>query len=1277
MTVTLDRLPADPDADRRGLEADLRRALADDKLQLHYQPVIDAKTREVAGVEALLRWQCPGRGWVPPDRFVPLAEEIGLIEPITEWVLSRAGRDLAPLMALCPPFRLSVNLPAREVRPERVAKLLRLVADQHGLAAERLEFEITERTLLGDVPSVHAALASLAAAGVSLAIDDFGTGYSSLSYLDRYPIGRLKIDKSFVQRLDSSPRGRKLTEAILLMAGALDVETVAEGVETIDQLAFLIGKGCRYIQGYLFSRPLPIAALATFVAGFRFPEDLLDAALWPQGLSLPRVLADNQEQALRLFVEHVPAAVAMFDPAMRYVAVSARWLSDHRIADPDVIGRCHYEVVPHTPQRSREVNARCLAGAVERCEEDRTVGPDGRAEWTRWEVRPFTNGIGDVAGIIIFSERITERKEAELRQHESEQRLADLLGVASDWLWETDAEHRVIAGFGDVDTLRADAGIQGGRAPDGSAPLDTTAGWGAAAVIGCRRWDQPGIEPGNEAFWRAHQAELDAHRPFRGFVYPRRTRDGDLVWREVSGRPVFDHDGRFKGYRGVARDVTARERAEATLRARAVQLELASEMAGLGYWHHDMLHGRRTLSDGLYRILGRDPGSVVLDDAGRTELVHPDDRQAFADTVAAAMAARAPYRLRVRIARPDGGVREVVTSGRPQLADDGRLLGYFGVVYDITDQLGTEAALAHSSDENQMFRAIIEALPDHVYAKDLESRFLVANAATVALFGLSGPDQLIGKCDHDFHPKELADRFLAEERAILRDGRTARFEHRNVFDGETRIVSALKAPLRDAAGRLIGLVGINRDITDLVRAREQAAAERRTNEVYRAGIELLPDLFYVKDLEHRFLAANRAVARQVGAARVEDVIGRTDADFHPPDLARTYREQEAAVLAGGEPVLLQQPARRADGTPGWLASLKSPLRDAHGTLIGLVGHASDITEQKRQEAALQSQAEELRELSAMVIRTAQEAERLRDLLAEAAAAVSDGVALFDPQDRLVLCNDAFSAAYGAAPAGLLGRSFEELQRNPAFRARLRLDDAGFEAWLDKRLAAHRIATGTPEEWERDGQWGLVRERRAKDGSIVLSRADITHLKRVEQDLRQLAARDALTGLSSRRDFVAKGSRLFARGASFGRPAALLLFDLDHFKRINDSHGHPVGDQVLRQVAGVCSGLVRPTDLFARWGGEEFILLLDGEDTKAALRIAERLRRGIAAMTVRDGPAGIRLTASFGLAVGDGQSGSLDELIDRADHALYRAKRAGRNRVEVAAEQATDALATGG
>ena len=237
------------------LETSLRHALEENQLELYYQPQIDIASRQVLGLEALLRWRHPGEGLIPPDRFIPLAEKTGLIIPIGKWVLYEACRQAAAV----PGLRVAVNLSARQFHQENLVAVVKEVLDETGMPPGNLELEITESALIYEVESAIATMHLLSGLGVSISLDDFGTGYSSLSYLKRFPIDTLKIDKSFISEVTTDPGSEVIANTIIAMAHSLNLKVIAEGVETEEQLAMLRERECDQAQGYLISRPVPFS----------------------------------------------------------------------------------------------------------------------------------------------------------------------------------------------------------------------------------------------------------------------------------------------------------------------------------------------------------------------------------------------------------------------------------------------------------------------------------------------------------------------------------------------------------------------------------------------------------------------------------------------------------------------------------------------------------------------------------------------------------------------------------------------------------------------------------------------------------------------------------------------------------------------------------------------------------------------------------------------------------------------------------------------------------
>ena len=254
--------------EKRALQQDLRSAIARGEIELHYQPQahIDG---EITGFEALVRWHHPTRGLISPATFIPMAEESGIIVPLSEWILRTACREAASWPR---PLDVSINLSPVQFQRGNLPKLLHEILLETGLAPARVELEITEGVLIGDFERALSILRQLKHLGLRIAMDDFGTGYSSLSYLQSFPFDKIKIDRSFVANLGRSQQAATIIRAVIALGRGLNLPVVAEGVETEDQLKFLANERCNEIQGYLVGKPKPIAGYAAVVGRQPVPQ---------------------------------------------------------------------------------------------------------------------------------------------------------------------------------------------------------------------------------------------------------------------------------------------------------------------------------------------------------------------------------------------------------------------------------------------------------------------------------------------------------------------------------------------------------------------------------------------------------------------------------------------------------------------------------------------------------------------------------------------------------------------------------------------------------------------------------------------------------------------------------------------------------------------------------------------------------------------------------------------------------------------------------------------
>jgi diguanylate cyclase (GGDEF)-like protein len=273
--------------ERIALENDLQQAMARGELCLHYQPQVSLQTGRIVGIEALMRWRRGERGYVAPALFIPIAEQLELIHDLGRWALRTACAQLKAWGEAAAGVRMAVNVSARQFRGKQLAEQVARAIEETGLDPARIEIELTESMLVENPEQARRTLEELKAIGVQLSLDDFGTGYSSLNYLTRFPLDCLKIDKSFVKRASEDKHSTVIIEGIILLAGALGLRVVAEGIETEEQLALLKAHGCDEGQGYLFSKPVAAGEVEALMQASATPRVARSAGGARLGLAVP------------------------------------------------------------------------------------------------------------------------------------------------------------------------------------------------------------------------------------------------------------------------------------------------------------------------------------------------------------------------------------------------------------------------------------------------------------------------------------------------------------------------------------------------------------------------------------------------------------------------------------------------------------------------------------------------------------------------------------------------------------------------------------------------------------------------------------------------------------------------------------------------------------------------------------------------------------------------------------------------------------------------------
>ena len=454
--------------ERLMLETSLQQAIERNELLLYYQPKQDLSRDSISGVEALLRWNHPDLGLLPPSRFISIAEETGLIVPIGKWVLETAcAQNMAWQRQGLRAIRIAVNLSPRQFAHPNLLDDIGAALEKSGMPPELLELEITESKVMQNVEHTLEVLTSLKSLGIKLAIDDFGTGYSSMSLVKKFPIDVLKIDRSFVREITSDGEDKAIADAIIALGRALDRTIVAEGVETIEQEAFLRAHNCDEIQGYLISKPVPADELAALLGKPAMAEDtnsnssyslIASATQHPAGFErqarssavptrTPAKWFDDPKLQNALFkdaIENMDHGLSMFDRDNRLMVANRRFAEMYSLPGALVVPGVHLldivKLAVKTGVFDGEAVIQGTSDTLKAMAHQKSVDRIWRV--TSGRIIAFTITMLDGGRWLAVHKDITDEHDAKRKLTESEQRFRDFTSVASDWCWETDKDHK-------------------------------------------------------------------------------------------------------------------------------------------------------------------------------------------------------------------------------------------------------------------------------------------------------------------------------------------------------------------------------------------------------------------------------------------------------------------------------------------------------------------------------------------------------------------------------------------------------------------------------------------------------------------------------------------------------------------------------------------------------------------------------------------------------------------------------------------------------------------
>ena len=873
---------------------------------------------------------------------------------------------------------------------------------------------------------------------------------------------------------------------------------------------------------------------------------------------------------------------------------------------------------PDESDAIQEARARLLAGEVPSTAlERRYRRSDGSWIWGLVTTTVARNGDGTPYTIAIVRD-ITARRHATDAMRESEARFRSLIEFSSDWYWEQDEQLRFTVMSGGAVTSR-----------------DLVAeDW-----MGRHLWELPWLPGTDEAAWTAHKAQLARREPFRELVLSRLAADGTPRHVSISGEPIFTPEGAFRGYRGVSIDVTHRVVFERQLREREAENRLLAEIVNQSQdaiITRDLDNRIVIWNAGAARLFGYAAADAVGRNA--TELLDMDPSPETVALRIERLRAGVSITRRSRSRTADDRLLDIEISLSPLRDAEGRLVGQITISRDLTARIEAEQALRASEARNRLLAAVVEQSSEAIVIKDLDNIVLSWNQGAERIYGWR-PAEAVGRNMTLLVRPASTGADVARRIALLRrcvPGTWRTVSHRR--DGTCINVDVNVSPLFDEHGRHIGEITMVRDITE----RERAEAALRATQARNRELALIVDQSYdaiiTKDVHNRVLTWNRGAERIFGWS-ADEALGQNYLALVSPDASEPELRAAIDRIETRKAHIWEAVRSTRDGRRIHVEVTLSPLFDEDGQHLGEISINRDISERVQAEEALRDQR--------LFLEQAQEVGGIGSW----ALSLNGGTLTWSDETKRIfgIGREAFDG---------FAETFWQLV-HPEDVARVR-------AANDQAFAARRPMTNEYRIVRPDGaqRWlhehaAIICDDQGQPLRIVGVVQDITERRAAQERIEFLATRDPLTELPNRLLLRDRITHAMAGAARSGTQLALLFIDLDQFKTINDSLGHWVGDELLKQVAERLASCVRMEDTLARLGGDEFVLLLQGlGDAEAASQVASKVLKLLACPYLIEGHQ-LSTSCSIGISLYPTDGSDAQALMKNADAAMYHAKERGR------------------